>query len=63
LYDGDRLVGVYVPGLRYNCLDDDVHVVLAKTLDKWLTEGKAKIIEDREASAQPAQLGGQGEVQ
>ena len=42
LYDGERLVGVYVPGLRYNCLDDDVHAKLAKTLDQWLIEDKAK---------------------
>jgi hypothetical protein len=61
LYDGERLVGVYVPGLRYNCLDDDVHAKLAKTLDQWLIEDKAKIVEER-AGTQSAQLGGRGEV-
>lgn len=61
LYDGERLIGIYVPGLRYNCLDDDVHVVLAKTLDQWLVEGKARIIEDREGTG-PASAFGQGEI-
>lgn len=61
LYDGERLVGVYVPGLRYNCWDDDAHAALAKILEQWLAEGLAKIIEERE-DTQPASVLGQGEI-
>ena len=61
LYDNERLIGVYVPGLRYNVWDDDSHKQLSATLEQWIREGKAKIIEEQ-AGTQPATLGAQGEV-
>jgi hypothetical protein len=60
VYDGDRLVGVYVPGLQYNCMDDNA--MLAATLDQWLQEGRARVIEHREGTG-PALVSGQGNVE
>jgi hypothetical protein len=62
LYDGDRLLGVYVPELRYNCPDDETHAVLSKALDRWLLGGCARLIEEIPQSSGPAILSGQGEV-
>lgn len=62
LHDGERLVGIYVPGLRYNCRDDGSDDALARTLDRWLADGVAKVVEEREAGAQSASAAGVGEV-
>jgi len=61
VYDGERLIGIYVPGLTYNCMDDNR--TLSATLDHWLEQGKAKIIEQRKGGAQYGEISGQGEVQ
>jgi hypothetical protein len=62
LFDGERLVGVYTPGLRYNCWDDATHAALANVLDQWLADGAAKLFEQREGT-QPAAMLGQGEIE
>ena len=62
LYDGERLIGVYASGLRYTCRDDESSHVLAANLDEWLADGRAKIVEQRERTAGPAEIAGQGEV-
>lgn len=61
-HDGDRVIGVYVPGMTYTCRDDDSHQWLAQTLDQWIAEGKAKIVEQGEGTG-PASIGGQGKVE
>lgn len=63
LRDGERLVGIYVPGLRYNCRDDGSDDALARTLDRWLVEGVAKLVEERKAGAQLASAAGIGTVE
>ncbi len=60
LWDGDRLIGVYAPGLQYNCTDDN-HA-LSRTLDAWLADGHARIVEHRQGTG-PAIVSGQGEVE
>ena len=56
--DGERLVGVYVPGARYNCPDN---TALAQVLERWMADGVVKIVEQYEGT-QPASVSGQGEV-
>jgi hypothetical protein len=65
LLDGERLVGIYLPGLRYNCLDDNGP--LSAVLDQWIADGKAEVIESRDESSfdqvtMKALLSGIGEV-
>lgn len=61
LRDGERLVGVYLPGLLYTCFDDEPHAVLSEALDRWIDEGRARVVESR--GTQPAQLSGHGEIE
>jgi hypothetical protein len=56
--DGDRLIGMYIPGLRYNCEDG---TALSNLLDRWLAENLVKLIEQYE-SERSAYVSGQGEV-
>lgn len=59
----DILMGMYIPGLWYNCSDDEVHAELSKMLDQWLSEGKVKLIdEDQAGTTSPAKMSGQVEV-
>ena len=60
LWDGERLIGVYVPGVQYNCTDDN-HA-LTTTLNQWISEGCARVVEQREGGAQFGDISGQGEV-
>ena len=61
LRDGDRLLGIYVPGVRYT-LRDDGSRLLALALEQWLKEGVAKIVEEQPQAAGPAMIAGQGEI-
>lgn len=55
--DGERVVGVYAPGLIYTCRSTKLGAVL----DGWLAEGRARIVDER-GGAVPASVKGHGQV-
>jgi hypothetical protein len=58
-----RVIGVYTPGLRYTCFDDEAHADLARELEGWAAEGLVTMIDHPPEGTGPASASGEGSVE